>query len=89
MTPADKEGEAVYRRDASWYTCGRGGSASRFHFEGKDCASACGKARMLDLDNPHDARSVEPILRCKARGCREKWPALETSRPPGLALTSG
>lgn len=63
----------VYRRDVSWYTCGRGGSASRYHFEGVDLASACGRARMLDIDHPNDAVHVPSILRCQARGCKEKW----------------
>ncbi len=64
----------VYLRDVSWYACGRGGSAGRYHFEGKDLASACGKARIIDIDHPHDATLVPVVLRCRARGCRERWP---------------
>lgn len=63
----------VYRRDASWHVCGHGGSASRYHFEGEDCASACGRARLLELDHPHDPKDVPFILRCRAKGCRERW----------------
>lgn len=64
---------SVYQRDASWNRSGRGGSGGRYHFEGHDCASACGMARLLDLDHPKDAESVPELLRCRANGCRQRW----------------
>lgn len=68
-----RDPNSVYQRDVSWYACGKGGSASRYHFEGHDLASACGKTRVLDVDNPRDPQRVDPILRCRARGCKERW----------------
>ncbi len=70
--------QSVYQRDASWYTSGRGGSGSRYHFLGYDLASACGKARMVDIDHPKDAQSVPSILRCRAAGCRHQWEAFDS-----------
>lgn len=71
----------VYLRDVSWYSSGRGGSAGRYHFLGRDLASKCGRARMLDVDDPNDADYIAssfPSLKCKAKGCRELWPKDQT-----------
>jgi hypothetical protein len=63
----------VFQRDHSFYMNSHGGSAGRYHFAGKDGASACGRARILDDANPHDPSKIPVILRCRARGCAEKW----------------
>lgn len=75
----------VYLRDHSFYANSHGGSAGRYHFMGEDLASACGLARMLDDGHPSEAASIPEVLRCRAKGCREKWPmppsAYALSRP--------
>jgi len=64
----------VYQRDNSWYSShGRGGC---WHFLGRDLASACGRARMLDIDNPRDQNDVPVQCCCRAKGCVEKWERL-------------
>jgi hypothetical protein len=73
---------SVYPRDHSFYMHSHGGSASKFHFLGKDLASKCGKARMLDTDARHDAARCPTVLRCKANGCKELWPNARGELPP-------
>jgi hypothetical protein len=63
----------VFPRDASFNPTGRGGSASKYHWEGEDCASRCGRARILRSDAGLSPSHVPEILRCKARGCAESW----------------
>jgi len=67
----------VYPRDHSFYAHSHGGSASRFHFKGKNWASACGRSRLLDDTGGMTPESVPTVLRCRARGCAEKWPTEE------------
>jgi hypothetical protein len=62
----------VYQRDHSFYA-GRPGRGGKYHFLGRDLASKCGRARMLQLEDPMPARAVPTVLRCKARGCCELW----------------
>ena len=70
----------VFQRDNSFY--GHHGKGGKFHFLGVDLASTCGKARMLLTDSPMDQNNVPAILRCKAKGCKEKWKPLDNSSNP-------
>ena len=70
----------VYRRDVSWFPNGLGGSANRYHFMGRDLASACGRAMMLDDTRSYGAGTIPTELRCRAKGCAEKWPNAKHQR---------
>ena len=69
--PFGFKGGFVYMRDASW--CNRPGRAGRYYFAGKDCASACGRVRVLNDYEPELPRRVDKVLRCRKLGCREQW----------------
>ncbi len=72
---------AVYQRDCSWFSCAGGGSGGKYHFPGgRNGASKCGKALMLQMEGSSPAR-VDPRLRCKAKGCAELWNAAALEKP--------
>lgn len=77
--PGSGDGTRAAWRDASWYK--KPGTAYRYHVVGDDSGSACsGMPLILESvsipvrDQTVPAESVAEHLRCKRRGCRERWP---------------
>lgn len=70
----------VYRRDASWFRQGRGGSAFAWHWpkdQREACLTACGRAvcNTDDSDCVTDPAAVPVHCRCMRSGCKQKWQA--------------
>ena len=65
------------RRDASWYSCP--GRAGRYHVVAPDGIGGLCGVQMLaavgETSTAIPAERVEPVLRCRRRGCAEAWPA--------------
>lgn len=60
-------------RDASWYS--NPGRAGRYHvIDPKTHASCCGTCRLDNESTRIELTAVVPVLRCRRKGCAEKWP---------------
>lgn len=78
--PGEASGEVrAATRDATWYE--KPGVAYAMHIVAEDGGSACrGMPLVLETVSlpPRDvtvlASSVAPQFRCRAHGCRERWP---------------
>ncbi|MEW9530578.1 hypothetical protein [Microbispora sp. NPDC049125] len=62
-------------RDASWYDRPNVWSPKKVHVWGEDMMSACGRSILTDTLLMR-LEEVPEHRRCRASGCREKWPAL-------------
>lgn len=78
--PGEATGEVrAAWRDASWYR--KPGRPGRYHVVAEDGGSACrGFPLVLETpglpvrDGTKAAAEVEEHMRCRANGCKERWP---------------